>query len=268
MFEEFKVYLSTPLFSKPEASKELYVWRWLPYPSDLCWFGRRTRHKKLAYYISRVFFLECWNPILLPWEVNLRSHSLHQETPAFQAHIVVILIDQLRRAALNKLDTTGYDQMGFRTYVVWSRISTLTFYQGSSLSKSYNRAIPCKEPIGAEVDTPVNEHLENQWVLHVDSFSNASGLGAGLILTSPEGDIFQYALRFGFSSTNNDTKYEALIAGWVYLRSYAFSTWSPAATLNSLSAMYMMNTKLGSKTWKKYLVKVKDLTRAFQSFDI
>nr|GFB16119.1 reverse transcriptase domain-containing protein [Tanacetum cinerariifolium] len=39
------------------------------------------------------------------------------------------------------------------------------------------------------------------------------GSGAGLILTSPEGMEFTYALRFIFEATNNEVEYEALIAG-------------------------------------------------------
>nr|GEY18049.1 reverse transcriptase domain-containing protein [Tanacetum cinerariifolium] len=39
------------------------------------------------------------------------------------------------------------------------------------------------------------------------------GSGAGLILTSPEGTEFTYALRFQFTASNNETEYEALIAG-------------------------------------------------------
>ncbi|KAL0350789.1 UNVERIFIED_CONTAM: hypothetical protein Sradi_4228100, partial [Sesamum radiatum] len=36
--------------------------------------------------------------------------------------------------------------------------------------------------------------------------------GAGVILTSPQGDELQYALRFEFKASNNETEYEALIA--------------------------------------------------------
>ncbi|GKC71050.1 reverse transcriptase domain-containing protein [Tanacetum coccineum] len=38
-------------------------------------------------------------------------------------------------------------------------------------------------------------------------------ISAGLILTSPEGTEFTYALRFQFTASNNEAKYEALIAG-------------------------------------------------------
>ncbi|GKE60666.1 reverse transcriptase domain-containing protein [Tanacetum coccineum] len=39
------------------------------------------------------------------------------------------------------------------------------------------------------------------------------GSGAGLILTSPEGTEFTYALRFQFTASNNEAEYEALIDG-------------------------------------------------------
>ncbi|GKC82000.1 reverse transcriptase domain-containing protein [Tanacetum coccineum] len=43
--------------------------------------------------------------------------------------------------------------------------------------------------------------------------SCVDGSGAGLILTSPEGTKFTYALRFQFTASNNKAECEALIAG-------------------------------------------------------
>ena len=51
------------------------------------------------------------------------------------------------------------------------------------------------------------------WKLFVDGAVNAQGNGAGLILTSPEGIDIEYALRFGFHTSNNEAEYEAVIAG-------------------------------------------------------
>ena len=51
------------------------------------------------------------------------------------------------------------------------------------------------------------------WKLFVDEATNAQGSGVGLILTSPEGIDIEYALRFGFQSSNNEAEYEAVIAG-------------------------------------------------------
>ncbi|GJW19910.1 reverse transcriptase domain-containing protein [Tanacetum coccineum] len=57
------------------------------------------------------------------------------------------------------------------------------------------------------------EELPEPWILFTDGSSCIDGFGEGLILTNPEGIEFAYALRFRFDATNNDAKYEALIAG-------------------------------------------------------
>ena len=51
------------------------------------------------------------------------------------------------------------------------------------------------------------------WRLSVDRATNAQGSGAGLILTSPNLIDVEYTLRFGFQDSNNETEYEAVIAG-------------------------------------------------------
>nr|GEX67684.1 reverse transcriptase domain-containing protein [Tanacetum cinerariifolium] len=48
------------------------------------------------------------------------------------------------------------------------------------------------------------------WTLFIDGSSCVDGSGAGLILTSPEGVEFTYALRFQFTTSNNEAEYEAL----------------------------------------------------------
>ena len=35
----------------------------------------------------------------------------------------------------------------------------------------------------------------------------------GIICESPEGDIYEYAMRFKFQASNNEAEYEALICG-------------------------------------------------------
>ncbi|GKE74853.1 reverse transcriptase domain-containing protein, partial [Tanacetum coccineum] len=64
-------------------------------------------------------------------------------------------------------------------------------------------------------DTPMEdkEELPDPWILFTDGSSCIYGSRAGLILMNPEGAEFTYALRFRFDATNNEAKYEALIAG-------------------------------------------------------
>ncbi|KAK0593741.1 hypothetical protein LWI29_019952 [Acer saccharum] len=52
-----------------------------------------------------------------------------------------------------------------------------------------------------------------RWQLRVDGSSNTHGSRVGVVVSTPEGDSVECALRFDFKATNNQAKYEALIAG-------------------------------------------------------
>lgn len=47
----------------------------------------------------------------------------------------------------------------------------------------------------------------------VDGSTTQIGAGAGVVMTSPEGDIFAYAVRFGFKASKNEAEYEGAFAG-------------------------------------------------------
>ncbi|KAK0605493.1 hypothetical protein LWI29_027475 [Acer saccharum] len=70
-----------------------------------------------------------------------------------------------------------------------------------------------------EPDAEVRRVMEDeqttkfQWKLHVDGSSNTHGSGAGIVITTPEGDTVECAMRFDFKATNNQAEYEALLAG-------------------------------------------------------
>ncbi|GKE53800.1 reverse transcriptase domain-containing protein, partial [Tanacetum coccineum] len=51
------------------------------------------------------------------------------------------------------------------------------------------------------------------WKLYTDRASSSDGSGAGLMIVSPEGMEFTYALKFEFTATNNEAEYEVVIAG-------------------------------------------------------
>ena len=47
----------------------------------------------------------------------------------------------------------------------------------------------------------------------MDGSSKDSASGAGIILVTPTGHKFHSTLRFEFEATNNESEYEALLAG-------------------------------------------------------
>ena len=53
----------------------------------------------------------------------------------------------------------------------------------------------------------------NYWRMHVDGSKVKEGLGAGVVLTSPQGKKLKYVLQIHFAASNNVAEYEALIHG-------------------------------------------------------
>ena len=51
------------------------------------------------------------------------------------------------------------------------------------------------------------------WSIYTDGSSNRLTGGAGIVLLSPEGDAIECMVRLDFLATNNESEYEALIAG-------------------------------------------------------
>ena len=49
------------------------------------------------------------------------------------------------------------------------------------------------------------------WKVYVDGAINKKGSGVGLVLVSPERLIMEKLLGLGFSATNNEAEYEALL---------------------------------------------------------
>ncbi|XP_071714641.1 uncharacterized protein [Rutidosis leptorrhynchoides] len=90
------------------------------------------------------------------------------------------------------------------------------------------------------------------WDLFTDSASCTEGSGAGLILTSPNGEEHTYALQFNFDVTNNEAEYEALLAGLNILVSNQFNGSFDAHELSM----------------QKYLKLLKETAEKFEHFEL
>jgi hypothetical protein len=57
------------------------------------------------------------------------------------------------------------------------------------------------------------DELPDHWVMYFDGSYTLKGVGAGVVLIPPEGDILKYAVQFEFRATNNIEEYEGLVTG-------------------------------------------------------
>ena len=56
------------------------------------------------------------------------------------------------------------------------------------------------------------------WKVYKDRASNQKGAGVGIVLVTPEKLIMEKSLQLGFSTTNNEAEYKALLARIVMVR--------------------------------------------------
>lgn len=92
-------------------------------------------------------------------------------------------------------------------------------------------------------------------------------LGAKLILTSPKGDV-EYVVWFKFPVTNNETKYEVLIAGLKIAKEVGVLHLTTFSDSQLMVGQVKDECKAREENMKKYLDKVKDLIMTFQGFDV
>ena len=91
-----------------------------------------------------------------------------------------------------------------------------------------------------------------------------TGVTAGIVLTSPEGEKSTYALRFSFKCSNNEAEYEAVLAG---LR-LAQSLKAKKLHIHSDSMLVVNQIKGTYEAKETHIKKYLDWTRrALKSFD-
>ena len=117
--------------------------------------------------------------------------------PYFLAHPVVIYTDQPLKRPMSTLDSSG-------RMLKWA-------IEMQSLEITYEPRKAVKGQAFAdfivEMTRPVApDNLDQVWKVYVDGSSTKNGCGAGVIYESPEGDRYEYALRFKFQASNNEAE--------------------------------------------------------------
>ncbi|XP_073137962.1 uncharacterized protein [Henckelia pumila] len=106
------------------------------------------------------------------------------------------------------------------------------------------------------------------WMVYVDGSSTTTESGVDIVVESPQGDKFQYAVKFLFPATNNEAEYEAFIMGI----KLALSVGAKILTIHSDSQLIVsrVNQNYEAKEDKmlEYLTQVNELLSRLDSYDI
>nr|GEV96920.1 reverse transcriptase domain-containing protein [Tanacetum cinerariifolium] len=106
------------------------------------------------------------------------------------------------------------------------------------------------------------------WTLFTDGASNSKGSGAGLVLLSPEGTKFTYALRLNFTSTDNEAEYEALLAGLRLAKKIKVQTINVKVESKLFASQINGDYVASSTSIIRYLATAKECIARFKGFTI
>ena len=86
--------------------------------------------------------------------------------------------------------------------------------------------------------------------MHFDGSKMRTGLGAGIILTSPKGDKLRYTLQIHFAASNNVAEYEPLIYGLRLGKELALAGFCVTVTPTWWSSSRQATGAPRMQTWK------------------
>ncbi|XP_059663785.1 uncharacterized protein LOC132309497 [Cornus florida] len=123
----------------------------------------------------------------------------------FESHSIVVLTNYPIRGILSKPDLSG-------RITKWA-IELSSFDITYEPKVSHNGQTVADFLLEYE-DTPEElEPPEPQWEIQVDGSSNQTSVGAGIVMSTPEGTKLQQSICLKFPTTNNEAEYKALLAG-------------------------------------------------------
>ena len=104
------------------------------------------------------------------------------------------------------------------------------------------------------------------WMVYVDGAANHRGSGVGLVLISPEKITIKKSLRLGFSATNNEAEYEALLVGMTTVQKMGGKTVEIFSDSRLVVGQVQGELKARDPRKQEYLCQVRRLQSNFESF--
>ena len=146
---------------------------------------------------------------------------LHGNSPTTSKHTVVVLTQLPFRSILRSADYTGRITMWSTLLGAFDiKYMPRTSVKGQVLADLIAEFIELTVEAVAEEENmdgksvgTISTQGASRWKVYIDGAANQRGSGVGLVLISPERITIEKSLRLGFSATNNEAEYEALLQG-------------------------------------------------------
>ncbi|XP_016205924.1 uncharacterized protein LOC107646237 [Arachis ipaensis] len=119
-----------------------------------------------------------------------------------------------------------------------------------------------------EVTGDSAETTSIRWRLHLDEASNQTFGGAGIILKSPAGVIYEQSIKFEFPVSNNQAEYKDLLGGLILAREVGATRLEVCSDSQVVTSQVNGTYQARDSLLQKYLEKVKELSKQFEEVTI
>ncbi|XP_050289638.1 uncharacterized protein LOC126727764 [Quercus robur] len=198
------------------------------------------------------------------------------QRPVYYAYTVVILTQLPLKSILRSADYTGrIAKWGTILGAFDIKYMPRTSVKGQVLTDLVVEFAECPEEVNVNqghTDEKSVGLISTQggsfWRVYVDGAANQRGAGLGLVLISLEEVIIEKSLRLGFSATNNESEYEALIMGMSMVRKMGGKV--VKLFLDSRLVVGQVRGELEARDprMQGYLDRVRRMQTKFDSFDL
>ena len=104
------------------------------------------------------------------------------------------------------------------------------------------------------------------WKVYVDGGANQRGSRVGLVLISPDKLTIEKSLRLGFSTTNNEVEYEALLEGMSMVQRMGGKAVKMFSNSRLVVGQVKSELEVRDERMQGYLSQVRRLQSGFESF--
>ena len=106
------------------------------------------------------------------------------------------------------------------------------------------------------------------WKVYVDGAANQRGSRVGLVLVSLEKITIEKSLRLGFSTTNNEAEYEALLEGMSMVQKMGEKIVEMFSDSRLVVGQVKGDLETRDERMQGYLSQVRNLQSRFESFNL
>jgi len=263
VFNQLKHYLmKPPVLSKPEVGDTLsiYIVVTSSVVSSVLIREDRGEQNHIFYISKRMTEPETRYPTLEKMALAIIT-SVRKLRPYFQSHTIEVLSNHPLRTVMQNTNQSG-------RLTKWA-------VELSEHDIVYKNRTAAKSQVLADFLIELSPELEQDlvlpslnWILHVYGSSTNKGLGAGIQLQSPTGELIRQSFSFDFAASNNEAEYESLIAGLRLAKAVKAKRVSAYCDSQLVVSQFLGEYDVRNDRMDAYLKLVKDLTQDFEFFEL